>query len=46
MRRVGIAALFRGLVEEGDIEEIGLAGVDGGGLSPRDAVVNVRNAAV
>ena len=30
--RMGITPLFRGLAEEGDIEQIGLAGIDGGGL--------------
>jgi len=29
---VGVAPLFGGLAEEGDVEQVGLAGIDGGGL--------------
>ena len=29
---MGIAPLFRGLAEEGDVEQIRLAGIDGRGL--------------
>ncbi len=33
---VGVAPLLRGLSEQGDIEEVGLAGINRGGLSLRD----------
>ena len=34
--RIGVAPLFGGLAKEGDIEQIRLAGIDGGGLSLGD----------
>ena len=30
--RMGIPPLFRGLAEEGDVEQVGFAGINGGGL--------------
>ena len=34
--RMGIAPLFRGLAEEGDVEQVGLGGIDEPGLGLRD----------